>query len=61
MILSEEQIRRYKAISRIAAERYCTQKHTVSSVIISIRSTWDKEIPKVFATEQNGVKNILFL
>ena len=61
MILNEEQIRRYKAISRIAAERYCTQKHTASSVIISIRSTWDKEIPKIFATEQNGVKDILFL
>ncbi len=61
MILREEQIRRYKAISRIAAERYCTQKHTASSVIISIRSTWDKEIPKVFATKQNGVKDILFL
>ena len=61
MFLSDEQILKYKIMSREACERYCKQKHDRSSVVISIKSTWDRVDPKVFANDINGVKHILFL
>ncbi len=61
MFLTDEQKRKYKIMSRANCERYCTQKHTKSSMIISIKSSWDRELPHLSRTKENGVKYILSL
>lgn len=52
---------RYKIMSRTICEKYCNQKHYDTSIIISIKSTWDKTDPQVFCSDINNVKDILFL
>lgn len=59
MYLTKEQKNRYKILSRKACERYCAQTHKETSVIISIRSTWDKEEPKIYADDKNRVLAVL--
>ena len=59
MYLQPEQISRYKIMSRRAVERYCTQTHKRKSMIISIKSSWDKVFPNVFMSDTNNVKRIL--
>lgn len=61
MILTNEQKAKYKIMSRSTCEKYCTQKHANSSIIISIRSSWDKELPKLPISDTNNVKAILSL
>ena len=61
MFLTDEQKRKYKIMSRATCERYCTQKHAKSSMIISIKSSWDKEPSHLSMTKENGVKYILSL
>lgn len=61
VFLTNEQIGKYKIMSRNGAEKYCTQKHPKRSAIISIKSSWDKVSPKLTTTEVNGVKHILSL
>ncbi len=61
MILTDWQKNRYKIMSRKNCERYCRQKHKESSVIISIKSTWDKIAPDIYINDYNNVKDILFL
>ena len=61
MFLSEEQKRKYKIMSRSTCERYCTQNHTKTSIIVSIKSSWDKEPPHLFLTNQNRIIDILYL
>ena len=59
MFLSDEQKRKYKVMSRSACERYCRQKNDKPSVIISIKSSWDRIDPDVYSSPENGVKHIL--
>lgn len=61
MYLTPEQKSKYKILSREKAEKYCLQKHVNSSVIISIKSVWDKVSPALFCNENNKVKAILTL
>ena len=61
MFLTKEQKNKYKVISRSACERYCTQKHSNTAIIISIKSSWDIEQPNVYCTYDNNIKDILFL
>ena len=51
----------YKVFSRQFCERFCKQNHNKTSIIISIKSTWDKQLPQVFCNEKNNVKAILSL
>ena len=48
-------------MSRARCERYCTQKHKNTSMIISIKSTWDRELPYLSMNRKNNVKFILSL
>ncbi|MBE5844421.1 MAG: dual specificity protein phosphatase family protein [Butyrivibrio sp.] len=52
---------RYKVMSRHCCERYCHQKHERSSIIISIKSSWDRELPSLPMNDKNNVKHILSL
>ena len=61
MILTKEQKQKYKILSRSSCERYCTQKHSKSSMIISIKSSWDQELPNIYISDKNKVKYILSL
>ena len=61
MYLTEEQKNKYKVMSRSVCERYCTQKHKKTAMIISIKSSWDKELPALSKTKSNNVKFILSL
>ena len=51
----------YKAVSRATCERFCNQKHPLKSIIISIKSSWDTNPPKVFCSDTNKVQAILSL
>lgn len=51
----------YKAVSRATCERFCNQKHPLKSIIISIKSSWDPDPPKVFCSDTNKVQAILSL
>ena len=51
----------YKAISRKNAETFCKQHHAKKSILISIKSSWDKESPKVFCSKENNIQDILSL
>lgn len=51
----------YKVLSRYAAERYSTQKHDKTSVVISIRSSWDKILPAIECNNKNNIKAVLSL
>ncbi len=61
MFLTDTQKTRYKVFSRSKCEEYCKQKHSKSSIIISIKSSWDREMPNVFCDDNNNVKAILSL
>ena len=61
MFFMKEQKSKYKILSRIACERYCTQKHSKSSLIISIASTYDNVKPNIWCDDKNNVKYILSL
>lgn len=61
MFLTDVQKNRYKVMSRARCERYCTQKHKNTSMIISIKSTWDRELPYLSMNRENNVKFILSL
>ena len=61
IFLTKEQKQKYKVMSRSTCERYCTQKHSKTSLIISIKSSWDRELPNLSITKENGVKYILAL
>lgn len=52
---------KYRKMSRTTCERYCTQNHLKTSVIISIKTSWDKESPQLYCDKKNNVKDILFL
>ena len=61
IFLTKQQKDRYKIMSRCTCERYCMQKHSRSSIIISIKSSWDKEPPLVYSNKDNRVVAILSL
>ncbi len=61
MFLTNEQKQKYKVMSRVRCETYCRQKHKKSALIISIKSSWDKEDADVFISDANNVKHILRL
>jgi len=61
MFLTQEQKQKYKVMSRNTCEKYCLKNHTKTSLIISIKSSWDREMPKVFISDKNKVKAILSL
>ena len=61
MFIPKEHFNFYKILSRESAEKYCHQKHQKTSIIISIRSSWDKVMPDVFISKENGVKDICSL
>lgn len=50
-----------RVMSRDAAERYAMQQHTKPSYIISIKSIWDKEPPKLPQTPENKIVEVLSL
>lgn len=52
---------RIAVLSQTDAERMCRNINTLSIAIISICSTYNKDIPRVFQTEQNKVVDILRL
>jgi len=52
---------KYRKMARTTCEHYCTQKHPKTSVIISIKTSWDKEWPKIYCDIKNNVQDILFL
>ena len=52
---------KYRKMARTTCERYCTQNHPKTSVIISIKTSWDKECPKIYCDKKNNVQDILFL
>ncbi len=54
-------MKKYKIMSRNGCEKYCHKHHDESSIIISIKSTWDRVEPDVFSNADNGVKHILSL
>ena len=51
----------YKVMSRNVCMNYCTQNHKNTSVIISIRSSWDNEFPILPCNSKNNVKAVLYL
>lgn len=51
----------FKALSRQSCERFCQQKHDKKSIIISIKSSFDKKLPNVFCSDTNNVQAILSL
>lgn len=61
MFLAKEVKNKYKIFSRKKCEEYCAKKHDRTSLIISIKSSWDKTMPKVFISDQNKVLAILSL
>ncbi len=52
---------KYRKMARTTCERYCTQNHPKTSVIISIKTSWDKEWPQLYCDKRNNIKDILFL
>lgn len=52
---------KYKIMSRDCCERYYRQRHERSSIIISIKSSWDRVLPSLPMNENNNVKHILSL
>lgn len=48
-------------MSREACEKYAARKHKKTSVVISIRSTWDKVLPKIVANATNNIQDVLFV
>ena len=52
---------KYRKMARTTCEQYCTQNHPKTSVIISIKTSWDKECPKIYCDKKNNVQDILFL
>lgn len=52
---------RYKIMSRASCERYCTQSHSEKSIIISIKSSWDREKPHLYSDNNNNIIAILSL
>lgn len=61
MFLFKEQKNKYKIMSRSTCEKYCRENHSKTSIIISIKSSWDRVVPDVFTSKKNNVKHILFL
>ena len=61
MYVDENKVKRYKIMSRDRAQKYCLQNHSRTSVIISIRSSWDKVLPSLPMNDKNNVKDVLFL
>lgn len=51
----------FKIMSRDVCERFAKQKHKNTSVVISIKSSWDKIKPDLDINDVNGIKDILFL
>lgn len=51
----------FKALSRTTCEKFCQQKHSKKSIIISIKSSSDKKLPNVFCSDTNNVQAILSL
>ncbi len=47
-----------KVMSRDAAERFATQRHDRTSAIVSIRSTWDRELPRLPLTRENKIRAV---
>lgn len=48
-------------MSRNSCERFVTQNHTMTSVIISIRSTNDIVLPNLPCNHKNKIKDVLFI
>ena len=61
ILLNRENKNKYKVMSRHCCERYCQQKHKRSSIIISVKSSWDRELPSLPMNDKNNVKHILSL
>ena len=61
MFLSKEDKNRFKIMSRKSCERYNTQTHQKDAIVISIKSSWDKIMPKIECNDKNRIKAILFL
>lgn len=52
----------YKVLSREACEKYAARKHKKQSVVISIRSSWDKILPIIPIGEfDNMIQDVLYL
>lgn len=61
MYLTPEQKNRYKIMSFDKCAEYCSKRHTKSSVIISIVTRDGDVKDKIRITEDNNVKDILYL
>ncbi len=59
--LTKEQKSKYKTMSRESCEKYCLKKHSKTSIIISIKSSWDRVDAEVFRSAENKVLGILRL
>ncbi len=59
--LNYERRKEYKIMSRHTCERYCQQNHSRSAIIISIKSSWDKQLPFLPMNSKNKVTHILSL
>lgn len=46
--------------SRDDAEDYAQEKHSKDSAVISIKSTFDPSTPKIFSSEENHIKKVIF-
>lgn len=47
-----------KVMSRAQAERFATQRHGKTSAIVSIRSTWDRELPRLPINDKNKIRAV---
>jgi predicted protein tyrosine phosphatase len=61
MYLSKQTINKYKIMSRNDCEKFCTQEHKETSIIISIKSLSDDIKPNIYMDSLNNIKDILFL
>ena len=61
MYLSKQTINKYKIMSRNNCEKFCTQEHKETSIIISIKSLSDDIKPNIYMDSLNNIKDILFL
>ena len=51
----------FQVMSRERCEKYSRTKHKKTSAIVSIKSSWDRVWPDLDMTDDNNIKDILFL
>lgn len=49
----------YKIMSRAQVGRYSQQRHDKRSIVVSICSTWDRELARISCTDVNNIVDVL--